>query len=97
MVLPIELTLAGIIGGLTLIIGILVKIIGFPDQAFKNYKRKSTKGLSTVFIVLALISYSLWTLHGIMRGDWVLIVGQGAGILTTGIIVLQIIAYRNNI
>lgn len=96
MALPIQITLAAIIGVLTVIVGILVKVVGFPDQALKNYKRKSTKGLSTVFMILALVSYSLWTLHGIMQGDWVLILGQGVGILTTGIIVLQIIAYRKN-
>ena len=45
-------------------------------------------------MVLALLSYSLWTLHGILRNDIVLIVGQGLGIFTTSIIILQIIKYR---
>ncbi len=88
------LTLASIIGLLTVVIAILVKIIGFPDQARKNYLRKSTEGISTIFFVLALISYSLWTLHGMLRNDMVLIIGQGAGVITAGIIVLQIIKYR---
>ncbi len=85
-----------IIGILTVLIGILVKIIGFPDQFRLNYKRKSTKGISTWFYVLAFVSYVLWTTHGFLQNDWVLIVGQGVGIITTGMVVYQIIAYRKN-
>lgn len=89
-----ELTLAAIIGTLTVVVGILVKVIGFPDQFRINYKRKSTKGLSTIFYILAFISYMLWTTHGFLQNDWVLIIGQGVGIITTGIIVAQILIYR---
>ena len=88
------LTFASIIGAATLIVGILVKVLGFPDQFFKNYKRKSTEGLSSVFFSLSFISYMLWTLHGILQKDWVLIIGQGAGVLTTGAIILQIVLYK---
>ena len=90
------LSLASIIGFLTVTIAILVKVIGLPDQARKNYLRKSTEGISTIFFALAFISYSLWTLHGIMEDDMVLIIGQGVGVITTGIIVFQIIKYRKN-
>jgi len=89
-----DVTAAVIVGGLTIIVGILVKILGFPDQFLKNYRRKSTEGLSTVFIVLAFLSYVLWTVHGFFQNDPVLIVGQGVGILTTGAIVYQIYLYR---
>ena len=89
-----ELTLAAIIGILTVVIGVLVKIVGFPDQFRLNLKRKSTKGLSTLFYALAFVSYILWTLHGLMQNDWVLVVGQGVGIITTAMIVAQIIVYR---
>lgn len=88
------ITFAAVIGVLTVIIGILVKVLGFPDQFMKNYKRKSTEGLSTLFILLAFLSYILWTIHGYLQGDWVLIIGQGVGILTTAMIVFQIFHYR---
>ena len=89
-----EITIPTIIGVLTVIVGILVKLIGFPDQFRLNYKRKSTEGLSTAFYLLAFLSYILWTLHGLFEKDLVLIIGQGVGILTTGAIVGQIIWYR---
>ncbi len=83
-----------IIGLLTTVLSILIKVVGFPDQIKKNYKRKSTEGLSTWFYVLSFITYTLWTLHGFLQKDWVVILGQGLGIITTGIIVYQILIYR---
>lgn len=88
--------IAAIVGILTVIFGVIVKVVGFPDQMRSNYKRKSTKGLSTTFIVLSFITYSLWTLHGIFQKDPVLTIGQGLGIITTGIILYQIWIYRRN-
>lgn len=90
------ITFALIIGLLTIIIGLLVKVVGFPDQFRKNYRRKSTEGLSSIFIILAFVSYLLWTIHGILQNDLVLIIGQGAGIITVGMILFQIILYRKN-
>ncbi len=89
------ISFAGVIGFLTLVIGILVKVIGLPDQMKKNYKRKSTEGLSTWFMILSLIAYLLWTIHGILQKDMVLVLGQGLGIITVGIILYQIYIYRN--
>ena len=91
-----EITFAIIIGILTVVVGVFVKVIGFPDQFIKNYRRKSTKGYSTVFILLAFLSYILWTIHGFIQGDLVLVIGQGVGVLTTGMIVFQVFYYRRN-
>ncbi|PJA02029.1 hypothetical protein COX73_02940 [bacterium (Candidatus Gribaldobacteria) CG_4_10_14_0_2_um_filter_36_18] len=90
----LNLTFPQIIGFLTTLVAILVKIIGFPDQIKKNFIRKSTYGLSPIFFVLAFLSYMLWTVHGIYQKDGVLIIGQGVGLLTTGIILYQIIIYK---
>lgn len=89
-----ELTLASIIGVLTVVVGLLVKLLGFPDQFLKNHRRKSTEGLSSVFYYLAFVSYMLWTVHGVLQKDWVVILGQGVGVLTTGAIVCQLLIYR---
>lgn len=91
-----NISIAAIVAVLTIIFGIIVKVVGFPDQMRSNYKRKSTKGLSTTFIVLSFITYTLWTLHGFFQKDPVLAIGQGVGIITTGIILYQIWIYRNN-
>jgi len=88
------ITLAGVIGVLTTIMGVIVKVIGLPDQIRKNYQRRSTEGLSTTFMFMTFVAYALWTLHGVMRRDPVLIIGQGLGIVTSGIILWQIFIYR---
>ena len=91
----LDLTFASLVAILTIAMGITVKMIGFPAQFRLNYQRKSTVGLSTIFILLSFGSYVLWTLHGTFQGDWVLIVGQGFGIITSGAILAQIFLYRN--
>ena len=89
------LNFALIIGFLTTALSILVKVVGFPDQIKKNHKRKSTEGVSTSFYVLSFLVYVLWTVHGILQKDMVIIFGQGLGIITTGAIVYQIYIYRS--
>ncbi len=86
--------IAIIVGVLTTVLSILVKIIGFPDQIRQNFIRKSTEGVSTTFYILSFLVYILWTLHGVFENDWVVILGQGLGILTTGVIVYQIFKYK---
>ncbi|KHO47568.1 MAG: hypothetical protein QT00_C0002G0222 [archaeon GW2011_AR5] len=53
------LDFAVIIASLTFLFTILSKVIGFPDQIRKNFKKKSTEGLSTIFIVISVVSYAL--------------------------------------
>jgi len=86
--------IAIIVGVLTTVLSILVKIIGFPDQIRQNFIRKSTEGVSTTFYILSFLVYILWTLHGVFENDWVVVLGQGLGILTTGAIVYQIFKYK---
>jgi len=88
------ITLVIVIGFLTTVLSILVKVIGFPDQIRKNYKRKSTEGVSTTFYILSFTVYILWTIYGLLQKDWVVTLGQGLGIITTGAIVYQIYVYR---
>jgi len=89
------LNFALIIGFLTTALSILVKVVGFPDQIRKNHKRKSTEGVSTSFYILSFLVYVLWTIHGILQKDMVVVFGQGLGIITTGAIVYQIYIYRS--
>jgi uncharacterized protein with PQ loop repeat len=89
-----NLTFAAVVGILTVVFGVIVKVVGFPAQMKTNHERKSTKGLSTTFMALSFITYSLWTLHGILQKDPVVYIGQGIGIITTGIILYQIWLYR---
>jgi len=91
---PLEVTIPSIIAVLTVLVGIIVKVLGFPAQFRLNHRRKSTEGLSTLFVVLTFTSYVLWTLHGTFQGDWVVIIGQGVGIFVSAAILFQVFLYR---
>lgn len=91
-----SITFIGVVSFLTLAIGILVTVVGLPDQIKKNYKRKSTEGQATSFWVTAWLAYLLWTYYGVLKNDGVIIIGQGLGVLTTGVILWQIFIYRKN-
>ena len=91
-----SLTLVEIIGFLTVLLSFLSKIIGHPDQIKKNYRRKSTDGISVRFYILAFLSYCFLTLYGVLENDFFIALGQFLGILTTGTVLTQILLYRNN-
>ena len=76
-----------------MVVSILTKVIGFPDQVRLNYKRKSVEGLSKPFFILGFTSYVLWTAYGLAKSDPVLMIGQGIGVFLSGIIGGQMIYY----
>ncbi len=78
------------------VMSVLSKVIWKPDQILKNYKLKSTKGLSTKFITLWFITHILWTLHWIFQNDMYLVVWQSLWAVMFGIIIIQIIMYKDN-
>ena len=49
---------------------------------------------SSILIILLFLSYILWTFYGFLKNDIFLMIGHGVGIITTGIIILQIIKYK---
>jgi uncharacterized protein with PQ loop repeat len=84
-----------LIGSSVLVVSILTKILGEPDQIRRNWMRKSTNGVSTPLYVLGFLSYCLWTLHGFMQADPFLIGAQSIGIITSGIVLVQMWIYRS--
>ena len=82
-----------VVGGLTIVLSIATKVIGFPDQMRTNFRRKSVEGVSKTFYVLSFITYTVWTLYGILQKDMVVTLAQGLGVVTTGIILYQIMIY----
>jgi uncharacterized protein with PQ loop repeat len=89
------MTIASIVAAVTLILSLPTKFIGLPDQIRSNYKRKSTAGLSLSYYLIAFLSYISWTLHGYFQRDLVVVLAQLLGVLTTGIILLQMFIYRS--
>lgn len=88
------MTYEGIISTLTVIASLAVKLIGSPSQIRQLIKTKNSESVSLLQWVLVFTSYVLWLLHGIIKKDITVIVGQGIGIITSGLIVFFIIKYR---
>lgn len=73
-----------------------ITCVGLPAQIIKNYKLKSTKGISLGLMAPAFISYTLWSLYGWTKPDIFLKVAQTPGTLLVGIILYQYWIYRKN-
>ena len=90
-----HISLGSIVALMTIVLGILVKIVGIPDQIRQNFIRKSTEGVSLSNQAIGFLAYIFWTAHGILQHDRVLVYGQILGVITTGIVLYQFAAYRN--
>lgn len=88
------MTYEGIISTLTVIASLAVKIIGAPSQIRQIVKTNSSESVSLLQWVLVFTSYVLWLLHGIIKKDVTVIIGQGIGIITSGLIMIFILKYR---
>ncbi len=70
-----------------------VKLIGYPAQIRKIARSGSVENLSLTHFALSFVSYVLWTMHGLLKDDWVIIAGQGLGIVTSGVLLGLLLHY----
>lgn len=89
------MTFEQLISILTVITTISVKLIGIPSQIRKIHQTKSVESISILHFALGFTAYVLWTIHGILKMDWTIIIGQSIGIFTSGILLAVIFYYRN--
>ncbi len=88
------MTFAYIIGILTIITSLAVKVIGYPTQIIQIQKSKRVDGVSLALAITTFVTYVCWTIHGFIKQDFVVIGGQSLGVLTSGIVLIQVIKYR---
>lgn len=82
--------------GITWIVGMLAVAVtllgtagGYASQVWKNYRNKSTEGLSWFTFASLLVSHSVWFAYGVLGGDWFLIIANVPGVVCMTIIQLQ--------
>jgi uncharacterized protein with PQ loop repeat len=90
--------MADFFGTAATVMGIIVAIVGLPAQIIKNYKNKSTKGLSISFWLLAYINCWLWLTYGSTMDipDLYIIIANIPFLFFTSIILFQFFLYRKN-
>jgi len=79
---------------MTVVSSIAIKIIGYPDQIRKIIKTKRVDNISILNYWLTVITYVFWTIHGIIKNDLVIILAQSLGILTSGVLLIVTLRYR---
>ncbi|MEK7191903.1 MAG: SemiSWEET family transporter [Patescibacteria group bacterium] len=77
-----------------IIITFLIIVFGIGEQILKNYRRKSTEGLSFLLFLLSFFGWSSWAVYGLVIRDPLMFVAQSAGALTTVIVLIQFFVYR---
>jgi len=77
---------------------IAIALVGLPIQVYKNYKRKSVKGLSLVFWVLCYVNGWLWVGYGYSKSiiDWYMIAANIPGIFIVSFLFFQFYIYSGD-
>ena len=83
-----------VVGFLAMTSSLFIVFMGLPCQIYKNWKRKSTEGLSTGLMIAAVFTYTLWAVYGWWKPVYFLAAAQTPGSILALIIVGQIIYYR---
>jgi uncharacterized protein with PQ loop repeat len=85
-----------IIGWIATIVTIAYTSYGLPVQFYKNYKKKSTEGLSPSMIVMMFLTFLSWVIYAAMKSppDFYIMVCNFIGAVWAFIILIQIWIYR---
>jgi len=78
-----------IVGWLALIVTLIYTCLGLPVQIYKNYKRKSTEGVSLFLIFFCGCTFLLWSIYALIKDpkDWYIFGSNFPGfIFTTGLL-----------
>lgn len=79
----------------TVLLSLAVTCLGLTAQVRKNFKNKSTEGLSFFYFSLLAVSYSFWSIYGFSQRDLVLIIPMSLGMLMSWVVVSQFVTYRS--
>jgi len=87
-----------ILGWFALIVSVIYTSFGLPVQIVKNYKNKSTEGLSFWMFFLMFVTYLSWVLYAFAHTppDWFIIVPNSIGMAGDIFIMLQFIIYKES-
>lgn len=89
------MTFEAVISTLTVVASFSTKLIGAPSQINQLLKTKNSDSFSVLHGTLIFVAYILWAIHGYLKNDMTVMIGQGIGVLTSGLILFFIIKYRN--
>lgn len=88
------MSLEHLVGTATVISSLAGRFVGYPAQIRLIIKTRMVSNLSVTLHSIGFVSCLLWTWHGWLNGDWVILLTQGlAGIAATGSMLFLIWRY----
>ncbi|WP_452223487.1 SemiSWEET family sugar transporter [Lacinutrix chionoecetis] len=81
------------------IIGILAGIfttVAVLPQIIKAVKTKKVEDVSTFMFVILCLGVGLWTVYGIMKKDWPIIITNGISCILNGIMLYIVLTQNKN-
>ena len=84
------------LGWFALIVSVIFTSFGLPVQIVKNYKNKSTEGLSLWMFSMMFVTYLSWVLYAYAHTppDWFIIIPNSIGMVGVLFIMWQFFIYR---
>jgi len=84
------------LGWFALIVSVIFTSFGLPVQTVKNYKNKSTEGLSLWMFSMMFVTYLSWVLYAYAHTppDWFIIIPNSIGMVGVLFIMWQFFIYR---
>jgi len=89
--------LTELVGRVAFIVTVLFASFGMMAQVLKNYKAKSTSGLSVITFLMQFLCFMLWSMYGYLKEDFNLIGANIPGCIFVSLILIQFFLYRNKI
>lgn len=85
------------LGWFALVVSVIFTAFGLPVQIVKNYKNKSTEGLSLWMFFMMFVTYLSWVLYAYAHTppDWFIIIPNTIGMAGNIFIMWQFFIYRN--
>jgi uncharacterized protein with PQ loop repeat len=87
-----------IMGWIATIITITYTSYGLPLQFYKNFKKKSTAGLSVSMIIMMFMTFLSWVIYAAMKSppDFYIMICNFVGAIGAFLILIQFWMYRSS-
>lgn len=87
---------ADTLGFVALIITTIYTFLGLPSQILRNYKKKSTEGLSLFLIVMLSLTFCVWSLYSYFKvpRDYYILFSNSPGFFFSVVVLLQFWIYK---
>jgi MtN3 and saliva related transmembrane protein len=77
------------VSNMTGAIAAITSTASFAPQAYKIIKTRETKDLSTIMYGLTVLGFALWSIYGIMLGEWPLIASNAVCLSLSAFILMM--------